>query len=379
MSPVVGIRRGWLGVVVLLGGCSANTYVCASDDACPGGTCEPDGFCSFPDPDCPTGSRYGEFSGPNAGACVGQDGAQGTETAPTSASASATTAMSDTASDETTSPPMTTTANPTGAGGCGDETCYPAAPQGWDGPVRMAGNPPDCDALGGSPLLEGASSFSGNWSCDCECDLFIESACSGSVLLRFYGDEDCADAPLDVVLLQDGCESTDFPGVAVQIFGVPDATCSVSPIDDASPVEAEDAQVLCDVTPTDICEDGLCLPDSAAPTCIYQDGETPQCPAGIYSARTVLFRSVADTRACTPCSCSAEGGCSGSVEFASSCAGGGSTTVVPVGDCVGTDGLGPATSIRSLVPDGSLSCVEQGGEQDGNLTGTEAFTACCAP
>ena len=34
------------------------------------GTCEPSGYCSFPDPFCPSGRRYGELSGALAGVCV---------------------------------------------------------------------------------------------------------------------------------------------------------------------------------------------------------------------------------------------------------------------------------------------------------------------
>ncbi len=35
------------------------------------GTCEPVGYCSFPDPGCPTGERFGDLSGPFANQCVG--------------------------------------------------------------------------------------------------------------------------------------------------------------------------------------------------------------------------------------------------------------------------------------------------------------------
>ncbi|HEU0030537.1 MAG TPA: hypothetical protein VFQ53_07890 [Kofleriaceae bacterium] len=37
------------------------------------GTCEPNGFCSFLDPNCPSGSRYGSSSGPNSDRCVGEE------------------------------------------------------------------------------------------------------------------------------------------------------------------------------------------------------------------------------------------------------------------------------------------------------------------
>lgn len=50
-------------------------FVCAEDSECTGGpgagTCEPDGRCSFPDPACVEGRRYGGFAGTKSNACVG--------------------------------------------------------------------------------------------------------------------------------------------------------------------------------------------------------------------------------------------------------------------------------------------------------------------
>lgn len=370
-----GNRRGWLAAAVLLGGCSANTYVCVSDDACPGGACEPDGFCSFPAPDCPTGRRYGEFSGPHAGNCVDQDGAGGTGSAEASTTGSSPTGASGTASGETTTS-QTTTANPTSAGTCGNDTCHPAPPPGWAGPVKLVGNMSGCDRLGGSALFEAAPSFSGDWTCDCECDLFIDGPCTGAVQLRFFDDEACSGAPTDVVLLQDGCESTGLRGGSVQAISIPDATCSASPIQETSPIEAVDAQVLCDVPLTDTCPDGLCLPSDAAPTCIFRDGEM-ECPDEVYTARSVLYQSGVDGRACTECSCSAEGGCGGAVEFASAC-NGPDGTLVTVGECTSTEGLGSEASVQSLQADGSLMCVDEGGEPDGGVSASSPITACCA-
>ena len=58
--------------LVLLAGCvtPANTFVCDLAADCPGGTCEADGFCSFPDATCPSGSRYGDGSGELSQQCT---------------------------------------------------------------------------------------------------------------------------------------------------------------------------------------------------------------------------------------------------------------------------------------------------------------------
>lgn len=56
----------------LLGGCvtPAATFTCDDPGDCPGGRCEVDGFCSFPDSSCASGSRYGDGSGELSNACV---------------------------------------------------------------------------------------------------------------------------------------------------------------------------------------------------------------------------------------------------------------------------------------------------------------------
>jgi hypothetical protein len=47
-------------------------FECQTDSACSGGTCEPTGYCSFADPTCASGKRYGELAAPGLSAeCVG--------------------------------------------------------------------------------------------------------------------------------------------------------------------------------------------------------------------------------------------------------------------------------------------------------------------
>jgi hypothetical protein len=61
------------------------TFACTSDTECTRGdetgTCEAVGRCSFPDPSCPTGARFGALSGMYANECVGapSNGADVTE------------------------------------------------------------------------------------------------------------------------------------------------------------------------------------------------------------------------------------------------------------------------------------------------------------
>jgi len=56
-------------------GCGVGEFTCSDDAQCVGqamGVCQPDGYCSFPAADCPSGQRYGEHSGPRSGQCVGE-------------------------------------------------------------------------------------------------------------------------------------------------------------------------------------------------------------------------------------------------------------------------------------------------------------------
>lgn len=91
---------------VALGGCGAAVFECTEDDACPGGACQDNGYCSFPDPVCASGQRYGAHA-PSAfaGDCVG-DATTGASIASEASLTQGTTADS----DESTGMMATTTA-----------------------------------------------------------------------------------------------------------------------------------------------------------------------------------------------------------------------------------------------------------------------------
>ncbi len=60
------MRGGLVGFVLaqLPGGAcgGGGDFQCVSDTQCGDGQCQPDGFCSFPDGECESGQRYGEFA-----------------------------------------------------------------------------------------------------------------------------------------------------------------------------------------------------------------------------------------------------------------------------------------------------------------------------
>jgi len=72
--------KGTLVMALFASGClKAAAFECTRDLSCTRagtqGTCEAVGFCSFPDPTCPSGRRFGEVSGMYTQQCVGVVGA----------------------------------------------------------------------------------------------------------------------------------------------------------------------------------------------------------------------------------------------------------------------------------------------------------------
>jgi hypothetical protein len=71
----VGVALAFATMFAVDAGCvRAGAYVCTRDQECTlagaQGTCELVGYCSFPDPTCSDGRRYGEQAGPYASQCV---------------------------------------------------------------------------------------------------------------------------------------------------------------------------------------------------------------------------------------------------------------------------------------------------------------------
>lgn len=72
------IALGGVGGFLLALACGSNVFACGDDGECTdagqSGTCEATGFCSFPDDQCDSGSRYGSHAGDSlAGECVPLD------------------------------------------------------------------------------------------------------------------------------------------------------------------------------------------------------------------------------------------------------------------------------------------------------------------
>jgi len=138
------VKMRGLVVFALVAGCSAaGAFACEDDDDCAGadgGACEPTGFCSFPDEECGSGRRYGQWAGDGlAMACVPDDVASGSTG---TATGDGDTVLTLTSSDPTT---LTTATNAdTG------ETTSPIDPDSSTSMVSPTGT--DDTATTGEPL-----------------------------------------------------------------------------------------------------------------------------------------------------------------------------------------------------------------------------------
>lgn len=106
---------GQVGALALaLAGCGgAELFVCTDDASCSGGTCQPSGFCSFDDPACASGQRYGAHAPAQlAGRCTDSGNADGPIA----------TSTSDGAMSATNTSPATESATMGGVDATGDGT-----------------------------------------------------------------------------------------------------------------------------------------------------------------------------------------------------------------------------------------------------------------
>lgn len=230
----MGRRIGGRALVLLIGafcigagaGCWQNTeFSCNGTSECVArgvaGVCEPDQHCSFPSTNCASGRRYGDFSGPFSGQCVGeeqQDVPLPPPVIPRPSEPEESTGLSP--DDLTTGPddPSSGGDGPDAEASTGqrdlDDPCLsdPAAcPQTCDAvePADGAGDCPDsCDACNGSvcqvlcdepgECMGAPIVCPGGWDCEVVCSerqackgATVDGPTDGSLRVDCVGEETC--------------------------------------------------------------------------------------------------------------------------------------------------------------------------------------------
>ncbi len=373
-------RRLGLGALALLAaGCgSENTFACTEDSSCSNGWCEPNGYCSFPDDDCGTGRRYGDFSGPFSGQCVSSEGdtEAGSSTSSGTGSGGSTEPMLSTGPEPTITDDESGTSSNTGDPVCGrSEFCAAVPSDPWMGPVRLGRAEDGCE---GTPVFEGFEDYDGEWSCSCSCDVDAPPSCGGSgVDLELFDNESCDGDPIATEDVSSRCSSLDFLGeYHVRPTTEQPAACEANPSLIASAVTPQGGRVACEVDVGSVCDGGSCY-DAEQTLCVFAEGETA-CPEGDFRQRSVVYRDYVDDRGCGGCGCEGSYSCGGAVRVHtsdSSC--NGPSVSVSMGACSGAPLTVSAAEIVVLDISSTTACEVSGGEEIGEVTPTIPVTVCC--
>jgi len=250
---------GWLALLLAAGCGGAGAFACdqSSDciDGAVAGTCEPSGFCSFPDPDCPSSQRYGGHAGDGlAGECVDDGG--------TSTAASETSGPSGSVTLEGGSDPTATSVDASGAA-----TDLDGSASGVEGTTSdVDGGTSHPESTGESSLTvtdsagsDGDVAICGNRIVEpgetCDKDDLGGASCESLGL--GVGDLDCEDCEHDISKCCPECGSSYAP-------------CEPEEGNES----CDDAVALCYQSPQS--ENGTCLPScEAAADCPPIEGAAP--------------------------------------------------------------------------------------------------------
>ena len=395
-------RLFFLGVLGLAIGCrSESAFQCQSNEQCGvGGLCEDNGYCTFEDPECPSGRRYGSLAGDGlAGTCVGIEGdgtSAGTTASATDGSGSQSGMPADDGSDESGE-----------AADCGagpGSLCQPAPPEGWSGPVLAVTGPgsagaPACPGTTSQVLSAYADLSADPASCNCACETTSDGC--GTV-----------DIVLDLDAAGTGCNQSGNG----QGFQVTSGTCEAPPfaIDSTVPIPMYAALLGVGETPGcqpqesfalpepiwntalagcepdapagDCDDEATCLPapdpGQSIAACIHRDGDMT-CPLVGYTERFTFFRSINDARACDRCSCAGGIGlrvqCELRMYADPMCAGDIALGIFLSPDNTFCDLVDPSSlGALELVASDAMQCESSGGAPIGEATPSEPVTLCCA-
>lgn len=276
--------------------------------------------------------------------------------------------------------------------------CVPAVPSGWQGPLEVyAGTapPPTCtsgfaQSIGANDVLQAPAA-----TCGCSCG--PSSITCSAPAIDFYDGMTCSATPLvcaSLGLSPNSCvtvnELTKCAATYLDI-SVPDGTsamsaCAPQPVKNVPPYTwgTQARGCVSTVAPAQVnCASGeICAPAPgagfAAKLCVSHAGDV-LCPGGGYGVKHTYFTSVADTRSCSDCTCSAPNG--GSCSFAldvyqssnGSCSGG-AVTFAPGDKCAGVNQPGDFRLTETSV---AGTCGPSTSSPTGLAVPAGAVTVCC--
>jgi hypothetical protein len=190
---------------------------------------------------------------------------------------------------------------------CAGGACIP---MGWS-PVALTSGA--CPAGFASPSVYVAVVSASPYTCTCNCS--GTQVCSGSGVLRQYGNGGCTGSPVQSlpVDFSTGCtqamSATITGGADYMLSNVsfgPAGTCSATAVATDKPSPTLKNITVCQ--PDLSCAGGACMSlTEQAGMCVSATGDVA-CPAGL-PTKTVVALSVVDNRACGGCSCGSTLGC----------------------------------------------------------------------
>lgn len=266
-------------------------------------------------------------------------------------------------------------------------TCAATAPGGWIGPFAVnTASPPNGSQQCPQGWTEHGSGFvdlvAQPATCACNC---VPSAATCTVSATYYSDSACTMAN-EMGSSSGGCDSlsTQEDHDYVRVTGEP-AGVGCSPAEQyvVPPTAWNEASVMCSPPQLPVCDDGVCLP--VAPPgfedrwCVMAEGEQA-CPAGPYSVPRIRYRSLADTRSCTPCGCNVQGTptCAGPFrEYTLLCSV--QLDEVPIdGEChLSYAGAISGWNVRYDGPGATFQCANNAPTPVGEAVATDPITICC--
>lgn len=286
---------------VLLGACTTTSaFSCTEDSECLlsgiQGICEPSGACSFPDPQCDSGRRYGEFGAGVGGECVAGDGPSTSEVATGTMTGSGSTTATTTTTDTAT----TSMCSELG-GACAQsaDCCNPCMVCADDicvADVGAAGACATCEACdqdaacapvdeGSTCLFDcdqlvwGATGDETSVSCHRYTPAQVPGTCGALRECLVDNQKDCADAPGEVIVSCDAaCErpmATCAQGAPAGSISVEDLCavgeespgCGSSCVDGVALVQGCDEVGACIVTEMTECTPYVCAMGACVTDC----------------------------------------------------------------------------------------------------------------